>query len=342
MKITTCLGIATVAAACILLALTGCDTDSTAASREIIVTLQDRSAHGARNIDPVGNDAAKPATYSLSGTGPDSFSLEDISGTTFTLQSLPVGQWSFEAKAYNLDGVALSRGTLDTLITASTNSLSIELDEMIGSGSLSVTCTWDPDQLYAAGDITFGLYDGAVIAAQQTVPVQLDTSEAVFAATDLPSGFYTLVVTLSCGNEPVAGFIETVRIIENVESAATRPLTIGVVANDNRFSVIDKTGTPVEGTISIDPLEVSAGSPATLTFTATELPVGVTADQLRYQWYEEGVLLENETAASHTIPSVAEGTIRYDVVVSLEAIGTLGSAGVLVSTPVVPSIVTNP
>jgi hypothetical protein len=43
-----------------------------------------------------------------------------------------------------------------------------------------VTCTWDPDQLYAAGDITFGLYDGAAIAAQQTVPVQLDTSEAVF------------------------------------------------------------------------------------------------------------------------------------------------------------------
>jgi hypothetical protein len=81
-----------------------------------------------------------------------------------------------------------------------------------------------------------------------------------FAATDIPSGFYTLVATLSCGNEPVAGFIETVRIIENVESAATRPLTIGVVANDNRFSVIDKTGTPVEGTISIDPLEVSAGS----------------------------------------------------------------------------------
>ena len=114
----------------------------------LILSLDDGSRQGERNIDPSGIAPLEIATYLVSGTGPNGNDLTEITTNhdNLTITGLSVGNWTFGATAFNAAGKALVSGTCETYINASSNNAQLVLDRLSGSGTLSVVFQWNPQQ----------------------------------------------------------------------------------------------------------------------------------------------------------------------------------------------------
>ncbi|MFA7642686.1 MAG: hypothetical protein WCY74_05335 [Sphaerochaetaceae bacterium] len=323
---------------------TGCDTQGTVTTKDVTLVLRTEDPRFARNIYPGDSvDSVIPVSYDITATGPNSdgrFSNVRITNDSFTFQNMSVGTWHFEATAYNADDVQLSSGSLDCIITPSTDTLEILLDERVGSGTFALTCNWNAAQTFGGSTVLFSLSGNNLTEdLLMTETVDASTASVTFTTGSIPAGFYTLDVTMECEGTTISGFSEMVAIIDGSQTQTVKELTIGVISDDNTFSIIDTTGTPVSGTISVNPVEYGTGDPVTLTFEPDVLPAGITVADLTYAWYCDGCEIPEAQSESHGIAQVTPGSCRYDVVVSHTAIGTVGSASITISVASVPSIV---
>lgn len=319
-----------------LLAFAGCEAQHTGNTRDIRITLDGSRTFNARNIDPDGVAPLTLTSYALSGNGPEGFSFGPLnaSSSTFTVHAVPVGQWEFQAVGYNGATRAIAAGTLQAQITHNVDALTIELDELIGSGDLAVTVNWNEEQTYSDVDLAMTVKDSAgTVVATLSETKTTDDSQVIFSKTGLPAGFYTLEISLMSQTEPLAALVETALVIDGTTSSATVDLVIGLVADNNGFTIIDKTAKPLEGSISADVANPSLGSTVTLTYDPV-LPDGVDIGQVAIQWYCDGTVMPMATAPTYVITSAEGGTHRYDVVASIPALGSVGSAYTLVEVPV--------
>ena len=159
-----------------------------------------------------------------------------------------------------------------------------------------------------------------------------------FADIDLPAGFYTLEISMSSTEEKLAALVDTALIIADTTSSATVELVVGLIADNNNFTIIDKTAKPLDGTINTDSENPSPDDTVTLTYVPI-LPDGATIEQLTLQWYCDGEPIVDANGATLVIENALGGTHRYDVVASIAAIGSVGSAHELVKVVVTPSII---
>lgn len=324
----------------VILLFGSCEANLGTSTRDIRINLDGSRTFSARNIDPEGTAPLELVSYTLSGTGPGGFSFAPITTTSssFTLKSIPVGLWEFEATGLNAENNPIAAGTLQAQITHNTDALTIEMDELIGTGDLVVTVNWDSDQTYSDVDIVMHLKDnaGTVVATLSETKTTSDT-QAILSEVGLSAGFYTLEISLKSGTERLGALVETALIIDGTTSSAAVDLVIGLLADNNGFTIIDKTAKPIEGSITADVAEPMVGETVTLTYTPN-LPAGVTIGQMAIQWYCDGEAIPNATSASYVIGSAQGGTHRYDVVASIAALGSVGSAYTLVEAPVTPWI----
>ena len=324
-----------------LLAFGGCEAHNAGNTRDIVVNLDTTRTFSTRNVHPEGVAPLELTSYTLSGSGPRAFSFGPLttSNSSFTLHAIPVGQWEFTAIGYNGADNPIAFGNLQTQITHQTDDLFIELTELIGNGDLALEVTWNPDQTYSDVDILLLVKDqtGAIVEELSQTAGTNDFS-TTFADIDLPAGFYTLEISMSSTEEKLAALVDTALIIADTTSSATVELVVGLIADNNNFTIIDKTAKPLDGTINTDSENPSPDDTVTLTYVPI-LPDGATIEQLTLQWYCDGEPIVDANGATLVIENALGGTHRYDVVASIAAIGSVGSAHELVKVVVTPSII---
>lgn len=312
-----------------------CDTNSPNAEGTLQLSLQSDARFRSRNINPEGSAPLEITTFRISGEGPNSQVLEPITSDakTVTINSLVVGVWTFNATGLNSTGKPIAKGSTTLHISKNQNSAQIILDSEVGSGTFNLICNWNPVQTSPASTIELTILNSAEEQIDEiTKEVDLSTGQAVFG-TSLPAGYYSVMVNLKTDDEIISGFVETLRIIDQTASQATRTLEIGKVIDSGTLVIIDNTATPIEGTITLSPTELIPGAAATLTFTPDNTIEGMTV-----QWYREGVLIAGATSMELAIPAVKGGTYRYDIVVSIPHKGTVGSVGTLIAVPTTPTL----
>lgn len=312
-----------------------CEQTSTNLAKNIVVSFDTAKALASRTISPIDPTYLDIEYFVFEGYGPlnSSFS-EIIYSNGCTLEALNIGKWHFEVTSYNSKDRALSKGFLVSTIKKDTNSVTLVLDSLVGKGSINLQLSFNSDQIYGNPYIKYLLKDtnfNVVDSYIDQIEENQSTSSVIFD--DIDSNSYILEATLVCDDQVVSALVESVRVIDNESSIATRELVIGQLASESIISVINNTSTPITGYITLAPLPTKLNEEATLTFNLDESSP-LNSENLNYQWYCDGLILEDSNSNIYTIESLQGGTCRYDVVVSLEQLGSVGSATILVTTPV--------
>lgn len=300
----------------ILLTLLGCTESNTA---DITIHLQQNHLLNSRSIGPENKEIAY---YKISGQGPKGANFSNIyfeSGVC-VLHSIPIGKWQFEAIGYNCDDRKIVKGSVETSVALQNQDIQLELDQLVGSGSLDLTFNWNEEQTYGVIKVEFTLkeFDETLIKTESNL-----VSTATFKTTieNLDAGFYSLEAKLLCDEQVVAAFVESVQIIDQSVSSAQRSFIIGLLAEDTNLTIIDKSSKQIEGSLTYDG-DIVLDESLLLTFTPTNVSSEDLA-KLVIKWYCDGQLLEDESNFTYLIESVSGGTQRYDILLYLE--GAMGS-----------------
>jgi len=324
---------------CVTFSFLGCNQESTLGDTgSVTIHLNPSDRIISRTIMPDGSTPLAISYYKISGNGPSSQALTEVSSSSasITLDNLLVGNWSFTATAYNSNDKALATGSIDVYINSNSNTIDFPLTQVVGSGNLDLSFTWNTEQVKTDSTFSFSLSDEDG-NEYETVTISSNMETGIGSATAaLPSGFYRAEATLSSDGVEIAGFSESIRIIDGTTSTATVNLIIGKVIDDVNISITDNTESPIVGTITGVPSPVTVGESVTLTYNAT-LPEGVLEEDLTYEWYIDGVKVDSATTKNLTINALA-GTTRYDVVVGKGSTHSLGSASTSISITPSPSI----
>jgi hypothetical protein len=227
-----------------------------------------------------------PASYDLAGTGPNgaSFSQSVSSGTSATMTNLAFGDWTVTATAKNGAGTAIGQGSGSvTVLSNASVSLSITVQPYDGFGTLALDVSWPATQVQSA-QIQSTLTPASGPARDLAFAVNGGAGTANFSATDVATGYHTLMLKLLDNGHLAIGAVEVVRIVKDQTTSGTLAFTI----------VNQATGT-LEVNLTpemADPLQVSiAGGAATkpanqsLALSAT---VSNYSGNVTYVWYVNG------------------------------------------------------
>lgn len=247
------------------------------------------------------------------------------------LGNLSIGWWTIEATAYNSDGIALVRGAATTLLSSKTNHALVELSELVGTGTLELTVCWDVDQVADDVSVQATLYDQEL--AEVTIASPLLDREAGSATirADLSAGSYFIRLQLFSQGIAVSGAGQAVRIVDSTISDGTIDLVIGDISTAYTLVVVNKTGLPIEGTVTATPDPPAPGQPVTMVYEPIALVEGMHIEDLSITWYCEGVVVHQGSSTYVSTP--AAGTHRYDVIVNHPTLGSMGSTSLLLAMP---------
>ncbi len=292
-----------------------------------------------RTVMPAGSAPLDIDHYTISGVGPDGQTLSSTnsSSDSITINDLLVGDWTFEATAYNASGTSLATGSVDTYIYSNTNAITLSLDELVGSGSLHLDFSWNTEQVTGATVFTFTLTDqsGTPVTGAEVSTDMLGGTSTV--TKNLDAGFYTFRAALTHSGIEIAGYTESIRIIDSTVSDADATLIIGKVIDNVSMTIEDVTDGVITGSISASNSSPSQGDPVTLTYTATDT-AGVSAQDMVYQWYADGIAISGATADQYIVSSAVSGSVRYDVIVGRTTNPIMGSASYTITVSPSPAI----
>ncbi len=320
----------------LLLVVVGCIEDSLEGEATLHLSLKTANRFRSRNIVPDGDDPLTIVSYKISGQGPgDGANFESfVDESEVTIESLKVGFWSFSAVGYNADGSPIASGETTLYLSKKSTSASITLDQEVGEGLIALTYKWEATQTNTESTINFRLLDSSDNEILGITPaIDLAEGEATFSG-GVAAGFYTVMVSIESGGETIGGVVESLRVIAQTTSQTICKIEIGKLLDSGTISIIDGTSPPFDGEISLSSVDYDLGESLTLTLTSDE-----ELSAYSFQWYCEGVPIEDETNSTLVIDSLSGGASRYDVVISLAPHGAIGSCGVLVAVPLTPTLV---
>ncbi len=251
-----------------------------------------------------------PVSYDLEGTGPDgrTFSQSVSTGGTVTVTNLAFGPWSVIATACNSDGTAIGQGNGSvTLLSNASVSLAITVRPYDGFGTLNLNVSWPAAQVQTAQvQSTLTPYSGS--SRDLAFVVNGSAGTASVSASDVATGYHTLILRLLDNGHLAIGAVEVVRIV----AAQTTSGTLAFSNVNQATGELEINMTPEMG----EPLDVSmSGSAATkpqnqsLALTAA---VSNYSDNVTYVWYVNGS--PRNTGATFSFDSSwAQGYYRIDV-----------------------------
>ncbi len=240
-----------------------------------------------------------PAFYNIYGVGPAGMTFERLGVTPGSIvqASLTPGDWHITVDAFNDDDPPVLIGTGEATVTiraGRVQSVTINVMPLPDAGQLVLGVIWPKNVLLdpvvtgiltplgeTGKDLTF-INEGDDLSAAYSSPDMADPEA-------LPSGYYTLALTLTTeapdGSGPVKawGILEAVRIVAGEISEKTYEL----VEDVNHGIIIDpEMDNPVAVSLSgvISPLPIREE------MTVVAEPAG----EPSYDWYLDGVLLEDD------------------------------------------------
>ncbi len=163
--------------------------------------------------------------YQVSGAGPHGRSFSRTTEATMLVtDNLAVGNWDITVEARNTDSEVIGAGSVGGVLVehGETAQVSVTVTPLAGTGSLSLTVSWKPEDVNnpsVAGTLQILGTDTVVRYLTFTV----DGNEADAAESGIAAGYYDLIVQLFDDGNFVAGDSRGVRILKDQTTAGTLP-----------------------------------------------------------------------------------------------------------------------
>ena len=298
----------------------------------LIVSCGEARSHGTLRIS-LENDTRSivPADYSLEtanyrilGSGPAGATLDmETSKTSVTVEGLAVGEWKLEARALNEDGAELVRGETTVRLTGRTNSATIILDELIGTGSITLNLSWNVDILSTDPVIEVELepeYGNDEVKQLERRSFDASSGTATYSGSDYPSGSYRVSARLYENSVLLAGFTEAVRVANDQDSEGNIEFDLDKYPTEPAvIELVNMTGVPV--TLSITGINdtITADVPVSVSLESDSDDV----DSFQITWHLNGEQIGTGKTISFT---PTRGVHRLDAVASTSRTGSSGSA----------------
>jgi len=314
-----------------LLVFTSCDDNKSTQTDLVVRFACDTYAMQERSLLPAP-EAMTIAEYRIFGNGPNSQTV-DVTDTssTVTLGQLLIGKWSLTAQALNSTGAILAQGNLETMLSSATSTATINLTELVGEGELAINYSWRLDQVASDVHLELSLTNQQGENVSLIAPTMDTVTGTASIAANLPSGSYMLCSKLYSQDVLVSGSAEAVRIIPGTTTTGALEMKMGDRSTIFTMTVLNDTMMPIGGTVTCTPASPTVGASVTLTFTPSDLQ-GVAAQDLTATWFCEGAEVVGEGFSYTSVPKA--GSHRYDIIVSHEKLGSLGSTTILVNMPI--------
>ena len=285
-------------------------------------TLRINLANESRLIVPEGY-SLDTASYRILGTGPSGATLDlKTSKTMVTVEGLVVGEWNLEARALNEDGDELIRGETSVRLTGRTTSATILLDELIGTGNITLNLSWNVDVLSEDPEIEVVLepaYGTDEIPQLSRTAIDHLAGTATYSGSDYPSGSYRVSARIYEKKVLLAGFTEAVRVANGQTSGGNIEFDLDKYPTEPAtIELIDMTGVPVQLSMSGINDTVTADVPITVSLLSDSDDI----DSYQITWHLNGEQIGTGESIEFT-PTL--GVHRLDAVAATSRTGATGS-----------------
>ncbi len=286
-----------------LLILASCTTIN---ENKAQLVLNVSSPYGAKTLLPAID--MTPAGYDISGTGPNGDTFNFTSAQPPIMASnLEPGDWTITVNGKNSAGTIIAMGEqTTTLFPGQSQSVDITVTPVEGYGSLDLTLFWT-----ASETIDPSISAELVPDTGSSIPLTFaidPPGTATYTGSDIPTGYYTLVVQLIDSGVLTMGAVEVVRIVDGQTTSGTFEFyDINQLGGSIQVNITPVMNDPIAVTMSGQIAEFGVGG-----FMTVDAIVPPETGNVVYVWFINGNSVA--TGASYTTPTdLAPGVYRIDV-----------------------------
>lgn len=276
-----------------------------------------------------GNDSVEITKYCVKLTPVSleksyEFEFEKNSSGTYNIDGVIPGEYTVLVEAKTKNDTLVSKGNTSHRFTrGENNTFSVTLNTLYGSQDTTITYTWSTLVYKADASFTLKVTDEKGNTISTDGCITTSSGKAVFTK-NLPAGSYLFVASLYEGIFNVMGYTEVVRVTNGSALSHTINLTsFEAGAGINKASIISSDlYVPLTGTLELYNVETYAGA----TLTMTNLPEGVSKDDVTITWYFEDFVTESAKKGNTKITYIPKsGTNIITAVMQCSKTGSMGS-----------------
>ncbi len=291
-----------------------------------------------------GDEYVKVTSYTFTLTGTSTFSDKKDSSAEkdvytfnftkndeekYTITGIVPGTYTIQVDAKSSNNTIVATKSLSHSFYRGVNKdITVSLDALTGSQYVEITYNWTPSSYSGTPYFTLSITDESMNTTKvEDTYITRGTGTATYKNT-LPAGSY--IFTARLRNKKATGtiFIGHVEVIRTTNSNDSLIKTISfgdTTPVSNTITINSAISAPIEGTLNA----VKEGSTAKLSVSYSSLPDGITAENIKIQWYEEDYMLgetdEGVTSYSFNAASAYSSDSRYTAVMICTKTGSMGS-----------------
>ncbi|HKM07299.1 MAG TPA: hypothetical protein VJ869_09925 [Sphaerochaeta sp.] len=261
--------------------------------------------------------------YAVTGEGPQNSTFEmQSTNPTMEVEGLLIGNWTITAVGQNKHGLNLVSGSSTCLLTSEPTNAVIELNSLMGMGTMQIAFTWDNTKI-SNPSIELWVTDSEGVKTKVNPTTSNYINGSVFYNETYPAGSYLIQGRLYSGTTAVAGCAEVVRIVGGKTTDGTISLDLDKYPEiPSSLTLINKVGTPIECSIS----GITTSVPALEELTASVIvPQSENNKDLGVLWFLDGEEISSSLDCTFT-PST--GAHRLDLVAKGALLASSGSASI--------------
>ncbi len=231
----------------------------------------------------------------------------DISGI-ISIDSLVIGEWTINVTAINSDNSPIASGDANVVVVEDqTTNCNIDIIPIEGNGTLSLTITWNVD--LAGSAIVIGQLESSTDAIPPILFL-LDETNNTYEINSLPSGYYSLNVTIYDNSVIYGGMSDIVRIVADVTTTSSIDISPTSNVGEINLTITPEMSDPIV-------IEFSGTMDSIVQGDSFTINTIVDTTDVVYTWSLNGPeMLSGAAESSFSIPTDLEvGTHRLDVVI---------------------------
>lgn len=260
------------------------------------------------------------------------FTFPKSSDGVYTISGIMPGQYNIKVEGKTSNNTVIAQDSLDYFFVRGVNStITLSLSSLIGSQVVELTYSWTPSSYKTNPVFTLQVVDqnrnNVTIAADS---ITQGEGTATFRQS-LPAGSYIFIARLCKTATSLIIYNGHTEVIRTTNSNTV--LSQSFSFNDastvtNSVSINSSISEPITATLN----GTVSGDNAVLSVTYSDLPDGITKDDIYVMWYEEDYLLKatEKGAVQYSFAKkTALGKCRYTAVMICDKIGAMGSASAI-------------
>ena len=262
------------------------------------------------------------------------FTFEKNESGTYKIDGVIPGNYTVLVEARTKDDTTVSQGTASHRFTRGEGkSFSVTLNTLYGSQDTTITYTWNTDIYSASAMLKLVITDEKGNTVNTDGCITSSSGKAVFRKT-LQAGSYLFKASLYEGDYIVIGYTDVVRVTSDSALSHTISLTsYGATAGENTASITSSDlYVPLTGTLELYKVSTYV---AGANLTITNLPSGITKDDVMITWYVEDFVVEEDSKKGGTTATfdIMGATTIVTAVMQCSKLGSMGSVTGLYKNP---------